>query len=121
MSNTRPDVMLFLDDVRGIYIPRDFARTVDHAKVTGVTPEQWADLENENSESYWDTWDDVLRDAVATDESGQQWRFEQDGCLWAIPVGMEWDDATESYVWPDDDAITGPGPGHGPGSGRMPA
>lgn len=103
MSTTkRPDVMLFLAAARGIHIPRDFANIVDHAKISGVTAEQWAALADEDSETYWETWSEVLDSAVATDDSGQQWRFEQDGCLWAIPVGMGWDEATESYVWPDD-------------------
>jgi len=97
------DRSVFLSDARGIYIPRDFARTVDHARVAGVTPEQWADLENEDSESYWDTWSDVVDNAICTDDLGVRYRLEQDGDLFIVPTGMEWDDDNEEYVWPSDE------------------
>jgi hypothetical protein len=104
---TKPDKLLWLNDARGVYIPRDFATSLtDRAKhVTGVNDEQWAILEAgpHNNESYWDTWDDVLRDAVVTDDNGVKYTLYQEGDLWLIPEGMEWDDRSEGYRWPDEE------------------
>lgn len=44
---TKPDMLLWLSDARGVYIPRDFAMSfADRAKsVTGVSDEDWETLE----------------------------------------------------------------------------
>jgi hypothetical protein len=107
-KSTLPQPQLFLSDARGIYIPRDFARDIKRELVSGVTGEQLDELANDDNASgewYWDAWDDILSNCIVTDEKGQQWRLNQDGDLWLIPVGMEWDDATEWYVWPKEEAI----------------
>ena len=112
---SKPEMMLWLSDSRGIYIPRDFAKSfVDRAKhVAGVTEEDWAilergpDYEDANgvtvcNEAYWDTWSDVEQSAIVTDENGHQYIVYQDGDCWLIPVGMEWNDETDGFDWPDD-------------------
>lgn len=116
-SHKRPDVLLWLDDHRGQYIPRDFANSfADRARdVRGVTAEQWADLEagpdggldseGAGSESYWDTWAAVCDSAIVTNsELGIEYRLNQDGALWLVPVLMEYDESEDSYVWIDPDA-----------------
>lgn len=109
--------MLWLDDHRGIYIPRDFALSfADRAKsVTGVSAEDWTILErgpdggmdsdipeDESNEWYWDTWTDVCDNARVTDDNGVVYFVYQDGACWLIPEGMEWSDSDEFFIWPDD-------------------
>jgi hypothetical protein len=106
---SKPDKLLWLNDARGVYIPRDFATSfVNRAKnVTGVSDENWAILEAgpHDNEHYWDTWDDVLNNAVVVSEGATivKYRLHQEGDLWLIPEGMEWDDTIEGFRWPDED------------------
>jgi len=106
---TKPEMLLWLSDSRGVYIPRDFAKSfADRAKsVTGVSDEDWTILEaGPDHESYWDTWTEVEQDAVITDEHGNRFTIWQSGDCWLIPEGMEWDEQNESFKWPDDQAET---------------
>lgn len=102
---SKPDMLLWLNDARGIYIPRDFAKSfVDRAKhVSGVNDEQWAVLENPEHELYWEVWDEVLSSAVVTDNDGVKFTLYQEGDLWLIPDGMQWSDEEDTFVWPDDE------------------
>jgi hypothetical protein len=97
----RPEPILLLNDARGIYIPRDFTSHVGRDNVTGVSDEDWATLAaGPDSEHYWETWDDVLSGAVVTSTTHVKYRLNQDGDLWLIPVGMEWDDEADGWRWP---------------------
>lgn len=106
---TRPEMLLWLSDARGVYIPRDFAKSfVDRAKsVSGVTDEDWATLEAGpdyiENEGYWDTWTSVCDNAIVTDEHGHQYHIYQEGDCWLVPVGMEWSDDGDCYQWPKED------------------
>jgi len=98
-------VILFLDDHRGIYIPRDFARSIERGAITGVDPEDFEILEagpDDDRDLYWEAWDSVCRNAVITDKNGAEFFIYQDGACWLIPKGMEMDD-NESWIWPDDE------------------
>lgn len=101
MSNAKPELILFLDDHRGIHIPRDFAACVVRERVTGITDEDYADLANPDSDTYWDTWTSVCDSAKITGTDGVAYSMYQDGALWLIPDGMEWSDKSGFYVWPD--------------------
>jgi hypothetical protein len=90
---------LFLDDWRGVHIPRDFAEQVSRGRVSGVSPDQYATLLNPNNDLYWETWDEVCESATLTLD-GRRYRLYQDGALWLIPLGMEWDDRLERFLWP---------------------
>jgi len=85
------DIVLLFSDARGIYIPRDFADT-DIAK-KHLSAEDLASLSDPDHEHYWETWDEVC-EMTFTDNKGKQWTLHQDGDLWAIPEGLEWDDET---------------------------
>lgn len=101
----RPEPLLWLNDIRGQYIPRDFAGSFsDRAKaLTGVSDDDWAILEaGPEHDLYWDVWDDVLRDATITDEKGQTYTLHQDGDLWLIPTGMAWSDGDDWFTWEED-------------------
>ncbi len=101
---SKPDQLLWLSDSRGVYIPRDFALSfTDRSDVSGVTAEQWEILEDSHHTEYWETWDEVLDDAIVTDEKGVQYRLYQQGDLWLIPIGMEWDEETDDFVWRKED------------------
>jgi len=105
MAN-KGEMLLWLSDARGIYIPRDFATSfVDRAKaVSGVSEEDWAILEaGPDHELYWDNWTDVCEYATATDENGIEYFVYQDGDCWLIPKGMEWSDSGDCWQWPSDE------------------
>lgn len=87
--------LLWLDEPRGINIPRDFANSfIDRDScVTGVSAEDWAVLEaGPDHESYWETWDDVCSSAVVTDLHGTKYTVWQDGACWLLERGAEWDE-----------------------------
>lgn len=103
MSN-RPDMLLWLSDSRGIYIPRDFALSIDRVNVSGVSDEDWAILEaGPDHEYYWDTWADVEQNAVVTDEHGNKFTVYQNGDCWLIPEGMEYNEEKDTFAYPDDE------------------
>lgn len=98
--------MLWLSDARGIYIPRDFAQSFENRDkhVSGVSEQDWGILEyGPNHEHYWDTWQNVCDNATVTDTKGNKYSLHQEGDLWLIPEGMEWDDETENFVWPEEE------------------
>ena len=100
----KPEIMLWLDSARGVYIPRDFAQSfADRAKhVANVTADEWQTLENgPDDEWYWETWSGVEERATVTDENGFKYRIYQDGDCWLIPVDMEWDEETEWFKDPE--------------------
>ena len=102
----KPEMLLWLSDARGQYIPRDFASSfVDRTKhVTGVDDETWSILEaGPDHESYWDAWTDVCDNAKIADERGNVYSIWQDGDCWLVPVGMEWDDKDNCFRWPEED------------------
>lgn len=107
MTN-KPEPILWLSDARGQYIPRDFAESFERSTrdthVSGVSDEDWKILEaGPDHEQYCDAWDEVLRDAVLTGKDGTKYTLHQDGDLWAVPVGMDWDDNEDWFVWPKED------------------
>ena len=100
----KPEPILWLNDARGIYIPRDFASSFVNRDrdVSGVTAEDWQILSSgPDNRDYWDAWSDVLDCAVVNSE-GCKYRLHQDGDLWLIPDGMQWDDAAEWFAWPSE-------------------
>ena len=102
---SKPDVMLWLDENRGISIPQVFAESFKDrdTAVSGVSDETWEALDaGPDHEWYWEAWESVLNNAVVTDEHGTRYRLWQDGDLWLVPEGMMYDDATDTYVWPAD-------------------
>jgi hypothetical protein len=101
-----PDMLLWLSDARGVYIPRDFANCfTERAKVvSGVNDDNWEILEaGPEHELYWEAWTEVLDRAIVTSETGVKYRLHQDGDLWLIPEGMEWSDEQDTFVWPDEE------------------
>lgn len=83
--------ILFLDDHRGRYIPRDFAQEVKRDAVSGVEADAWAILEaGPDHELYWDVWMEVTDNAKVTDPAtGIVYTLWQDGPLWLVPEGYD--------------------------------
>lgn len=103
---TKPDMICFLNDARGIYIPRDFASAFDDrkARVSGVSDDEWEILDaGPEHDSYWDVWCDVCDNAIVTAINGTRYRLHQDGDLFLVPIGMEWDDRRDTFVWPEEE------------------
>jgi hypothetical protein len=101
----KPDTIFFLSDARGIYIPRDFANGIKPECLSGATAEDVAILKNGPDDlCYWDAWDAVLESARVTEDNGTVYTLHQDGDLWLIPVGMEWNEDRDCYAWPEDSA-----------------
>lgn len=101
----KPEMLLWLSDARGVYIPRDFATSFrDRAEsVSGVSAEQWEILEQgPDAEYYWDVWNEVEQSAVITDDNGVKYTIRQDGDCWLIPEGMEYNESTDSFEWPSE-------------------
>lgn len=83
---------VFCDSASGIYIPQRFAEEVQYEFLSGVREEDMRILrEGPTGEWYWQAWGQVLNDAVLTDSNGQVWNLYQDGDLWIIPEGYEWE------------------------------
>ena len=109
---TRPEMLLWLSDARGICIPRDFAASfADRAKsVSGVSDEDWSILEaGPDHEWYWEAWAKVCDNAKVTDDKGNAYFVYQDGDCWLVPVGMEWNwsEAGDWFQWPREDEDAG--------------
>ena len=81
------DIELILDSHRGIYIPRDFAESVDRKYIKDA--DKFAkDLDiclNPNHEWYWESWNNIL-DNMQIDlmGNGTYYHLMQDGDLFAV-------------------------------------
>ena len=98
------DALLYISDAAGIYIPQQFAQSFARTKyISGVSNADMEILENgPDGELYWEVWDDILRNATITGDDGVPYRLDQDGDLWLILIGMEWDDEQGWYIWPNE-------------------
>ena len=96
----RPAEMhLFADSARGVYIPQYFAEAVDRSIVSGIDFGDLAYLaKGPDLEYYWDTWQDVLDKAIIAGRDGKSYTLWQDGDLWLIENGAEYDDMTGDFT-----------------------
>ena len=95
------DMLLYLSDARGRYIPRDFALETKRECISGVKQEDLDILAaGPDHEWYWDAWETVCNNAtLASPENGKQYFIWQDGDCWLIEKGAECDDITgEWYI-----------------------
>jgi len=83
-------VILLFVDYRGIHIPYNFATEIDHKKFTGyewedvntlkrIWRKNYEDMDIDDNQIYWDTWDRILTNAESRDQFGRTWRLLQDG------------------------------------------
>lgn len=90
--NELPDgSKLFYDGNRGQYIPQHFAQDIKRECVEGVSDDQYEILEaGPEHEWYWETWDEVLNNALVVDFDGVKYTLYQDGDVWLVPIDAEW-------------------------------
>lgn len=113
--------MLF-DEASGIYIPKRFAREIKREAISGVKAEDLdylargpggcldeddtlAEGETVRGEHYWDVWETVLSQATITDEYGNEYFPYQEGDVWLIPVGWEFDEASDKWRPPESETL----------------
>ena len=81
------EIIIYADSSRGVYIPQYFAESIKRELVTGVSDQDWKDLEldpyGEDSESYWETWTKFL-DNARIHYNGKEYLLFQDGDLFLI-------------------------------------
>ena len=81
------DVTLYLSEDRGIYIPRDFAESINRELI--VDREKWEDdldflaKSGTGKDFYWETWQNVL-DGLKVKFGRRTYFFYQDGPVWMI-------------------------------------
>lgn len=113
----------YLDDSRGQYIPRDFARGTRRECIEYDKPEDLdylargpggcldedstlAEGETIRGEFYWDTWQSVLDNAILVDpDNGNRFRLYQDGSLFLVPEDWDWNEDTESFEPPESETL----------------
>ena len=91
----------------------EFANNVVHGlrrdKVTEVSKETWDTLDEGDTpenEWYWEAWEDLMRDAVITDDAGQKWHISQhENGIFLVPDGMGWDDAADWWAWEEPEPL----------------
>jgi len=75
-----------LDGARGIYIPQAFAECYDMKEWKVSEEDEKILMDGPDNDLYWETWDDVIREAEYTDEDGIVWSLWQDGDLFAVVI-----------------------------------
>jgi len=91
------DIILMVSDAQGMYAPQSFGRQMKHECVLNVTPADWDALEEgPDAEGYWDLWDEIMRDAVVLNpETNVRYRIYQEGDIWLVEVGAEFDENSD--------------------------
>ena len=76
---------LLCDSHHGQFIPQIMARRLHDAGWSWIELEDVVELEAGpyESEWYWDTWNNILDNAVYIDENSQKWFLYHDGDLFA--------------------------------------
>ena len=101
----KDNVILLLDNARGIYIPRDFVESCDFGEDgwQGVTEEDREILLDPEHDWYWETWDSVLSNSHYIDKpSGKVYHLHQDGDLWAVCHDSMTDEEKLNFGWEID-------------------
>jgi hypothetical protein len=86
MENTTAQPELIINGHHGIYIPQLFALGFLKYLEKPLTVEQLDDLRLPDREFYWETWEEILNNAVIV-WKGQRYHLEQDQDVWIVPEG----------------------------------
>ena len=94
MTLSTPQPTLVLTDTHGVYIPQMWCSDLDQeqSKAIGV---DWKDVQTcqagPNHECYCDAWASILDSCAFTDAKGVKWTLHQDGDLWEVPEGFDFE------------------------------
>ncbi len=86
-------IICLVDDLHGIYVPQTFAEQIsgigpENVQAWGISPEDNRTLlSGPETPDYWETWDDILRDAKRTIADGSIYHLQQSGHLFAVLEG----------------------------------
>ena len=86
MKTKQENIIHFLDSVRGVYIPRDFAESIKKELLHGVSSWAWETIQKPDDPFYWDAWESVLNNARVI-YNGVEYRLHHDGDLWLLAYG----------------------------------
>lgn len=77
---------LLITDAQGVYIPQLFCENFNLKEFGLKKSDSAVDicLGGADEESYWDAWDEILRNAKHIDKYGCEWFLEQDGDLFLV-------------------------------------
>lgn len=84
-------LILAVSSSYGVYAPQTFSEWYSDKCVNileGDLKESFEDLKNINSEFYWESWENVLDNAVISID-GELYNIIQNEDVWLIPVDME--------------------------------
>ena len=83
------NAILFVDSNCGVYMPQRFAMIIARNCISGVSDEDFKILlGGPDSEYYWEIWEDVLNNAIITEdtESRTQYFLHMDEDLWLVEL-----------------------------------
>lgn len=98
MKTRNSAVILYLDECRGTKIPTDFWHTIHREQWEGL-PDMFDVLLEPDHELYWEIWQEVLDNAVCTDENGDEYKLHQDGTVWLYDISRMTCEEKESFGW----------------------
>ena len=78
-------VELLISDSHGIYIPKLFVEMIENNnRWSNINKDDLSELDNPENEWYFDSWSNILDNAVFIAENGDKYILYQDGDLWAL-------------------------------------
>ena len=94
-KHCKPEPALVLADHHGIYIPQLWCAGIDQEEAELLCID-WQDVQTCQAGPgqgwYWEAWEAIERCASWTDQHGTTWGLYQDGDLWEVPEGYDWED-----------------------------
>lgn len=91
---TMDDCNIILSDRHGQYIPQLFCEDIEQKDCEKYSI-KWEDVQccqkgpGQDNEWYWEAWQAIIDNFLATDDNGRQWRIVQNGDLWEVPANLE--------------------------------
>lgn len=98
MKNTtnQPTFELICDSHHGIYCPQFVMEQIRDRQLLcknySEIEKYFTDLSKPDNELYWDAWNDLMNKAILLDKDGNEYYIDQSEDVWAVPVGMIFED-----------------------------
>jgi len=85
----------FLDESRGIHLPKDFYHIFRWDK-SNLKKEDYSALENSDNEDYFEVWDEVVSN-LEMDFNGWTYRIHQDGGVFFVCYELMTDEEKRNF------------------------